>query len=308
MLIGEYVKWTDDIELLEMMLPHIRRALEWIDKYGSRDGSGGFVAYSQQSEKGIANQGWKDSGNSVVHRNGAFAKAPIALVEVQGYVYQAKRNLAELLDNLREKSGATDWEQWSERLKAEAEALREQFEQDFWVEADRFYALALDEAGKQVETVTSNPGHALMSRIMQQERAEDVANKLLSKAMFSGYGIRTMAEGEKAYNPMSYHNGSVWPHDNSLCLLGLNEMGFHNAALTVMEGLLRQALISRITGCRSCFAGIPQIMDVLYATRLPAPRKHGQQRPRSSLYGRCSDCGSIMRIGEFVCTLSCPRE
>lgn len=237
-LIGEYVKWTDDKKLLEMMLPHIRRALEWIDTYGSRDGCGGFVAYFQQSEKGIENQGWKDSGNSVVHRDGTFAKAPIALAEVQGYVYQAKRSLAGLLDNLREKSGAPDWEQWSTSLKAEAEALREQFERDFWVEAERYYALALDEAGKQVETVTSNPGHALMSGIMKTERAEAVAGKLLSKAMFNGYGIRTMAEGEKAYNPMSYHNGSIWPHDNSLCLLGLNEMGFHNAALTVMEGLL----------------------------------------------------------------------
>lgn len=238
LLINEYVKWTDDKALLKLMLPHIRRALEWIDLYGSRDTTSGFIAYAQQAAKGIANQGWKDSGNSIVHRNGSFAKAPIALVEVQGYVYQAKRCLAELLDQLQEDSGAQDWDSWSRQLKAEAEALKERFEQHYWMDSEEYYALALDESGQQVKMHTSNPGHALMSRIMEPERAKAVATRLLSNEMFSGYGIRTMAEGEKAFNPMSYHNGSIWPHDNSLCLLGLNEMEFHDEALTVMEGLL----------------------------------------------------------------------
>ncbi|WP_372661064.1 glycogen debranching N-terminal domain-containing protein [Cohnella sp.] len=237
-LIGEYVKWTNDTALLEAMLPHIRRALEWIDKYGVREGSG-FVSYVRESAKGISNQGWKDSGNSIVHRSGDYAAAPIALVEVQGYVYQAKTTLAELLCTLKEMSGAMDWEDWSLRLSSEAEKLRESFEQFFWVESDQFYALALDEEEKQVETVTSNAGHVLMSGMLMPERAAAVARKLVSKELFSGYGIRTMAEGEKAYNPMSYHNGSIWPHDNSLCLIGLNEQGFQAEARIVMEGLLQ---------------------------------------------------------------------
>ncbi|EXX85533.1 amylo-alpha-1,6-glucosidase, partial [Paenibacillus darwinianus] len=186
-LIGEYVKWTDDAALLEAMLPHIRRALAWIDRYGNRDGSG-FVSYFQESAKGIANQGWKDSGNSVVHRSGEYAKAPIALVEVQGYVYQAKTTLGLLLETLKEQSGADDWADWSCRLKSEAEVLRERFEESFWMEGDRFYALALDEGRKPVETVTSNPGHVLMSGMMKRERAAAVAHKLVSEPLFSGYG------------------------------------------------------------------------------------------------------------------------
>lgn len=236
-LLAEYVKWTDDTELLEAMLPHIKRALEWIDKYGDRDGSG-FVSYHKESSKGIANQGWKDSGNSVVHRSGEFARTPIALVEVQGYVYQAKTTLAELFRTLKLNSAAEDWSGWSSRLISEAEQLRERFETAFWVESDQFYALALDGERKQVETVTSNPGHVLMSGMLRKERSAAVARKLVSKELFSGYGIRTMADGEKAYNPMSYHNGSIWPHDNSLCLMGLNSQGFHGEALAVVEGLL----------------------------------------------------------------------
>ena len=233
-LIGEYVKWTDDIELLEMMLPHIRRALEWIDKYGSRDGSGGFVAYSQQSEKGIANQGWKDSGNSVVHRDGAFAKAPIALVEVQGYVYQSKRDLAELLDQLREKSGATDREQMvGSVLKPRRE---------------RFGNSSSDSSGSKQTASMHLPW---MKRASRWRRLPQTRGMRLCPASWSRKGRRMWPtsccprrcsavtaferwrRARKLYNPMSYHNGSVWPHDNSLCLLGLNEMGFHNAALTV---------------------------------------------------------------------------
>ncbi|WP_051250466.1 amylo-alpha-1,6-glucosidase [Paenibacillus harenae] len=237
-LIGEYVKWTDDSALLEQMIPHIKLALEWIDVYGDRDGSG-FVSYFQESEKGIANQGWKDSGNSIVHRSGEYAKSPIALVEVQGYVYQAKLTLSQLFGTLKLKPEATDWSCWSTALKEEAEALRIRFEEKYWMESDQYYALALDEEQKPVETVTSNTGHVLMSGMIRGERAAAVARKLVDKELFSGYGIRTMADGEIAYNPMSYHNGSIWPHDNSVCLMGLNAQGFHKEAVTVMEGLLK---------------------------------------------------------------------
>ncbi|WP_340008872.1 amylo-alpha-1,6-glucosidase [Paenibacillus sp. FSL K6-0276] len=236
-LIGEYVKWTDDMVLFEEMIPNIKRALEWIDACGDLDESG-FVTYNTKSAKGITNQGWKDSSNSVIHRNGEYAKAPIALAEVQGYVYQAKTTIAELLRTMKPYSNDYKMIAWSSNLIAEAEELAKLFEKGFWVESDQFYALALDGDRKQVETVTSNPGHLLMSGILKPHRAEAVADKLVSKELFSGYGIRTMAEGEKGYNPISYHNGSVWPHDNSLCLMGLNHEGFHKEALTVMEGLL----------------------------------------------------------------------
>ncbi|MEK4348244.1 amylo-alpha-1,6-glucosidase [Paenibacillus sp. FSL P4-0184] len=236
-LIGEYVKWTDDIPLFEEMMPNIRRALEWIDTCGDLDESS-FVTYNKESAKGIKNQGWKDSSNSVVHRNGEYAQAPIALAEVQGYVYQAKTTIAELLRTMKPYSNDNKMIAWSSNLIAEAEELSKLFEKEFWVESDRFYALALDCGREQVETVTSNPGHVLMSGMLNPDRAAAVADKLLSKEMFSGYGIRTMAEGEKGYNPISYHNGSVWPHDNSLCLMGLNHEGFHKEAVTVIEGLL----------------------------------------------------------------------
>jgi len=235
----EYVKWTDDRELFLTLLPAIRRALAWIDEYGDAGGRG-LLSYHQESSKGLANQGWKDSGNAIAHRSGSYAETPIALVEVQGYVYQAKRQLAELLRALplpAEEEGAA----WAERLEAEADALRERCEAAYWLETDDYYALAIDGRGEQVETVTSNPGHLLMSGLPSPERAAAVARKLVSPALFSGYGIRTMAEGEQAYNPMSYHNGSIWPHDNSLCLLGLAAQGFREEATVVMEGLLEAA-------------------------------------------------------------------
>ncbi|TJY42817.1 amylo-alpha-1,6-glucosidase [Cohnella pontilimi] len=234
-LLGEYVRWTDDKQLLEQLLPNVKRALEWIDVYGDPDGRG-FTSYDRKSAKGISNQGWKDSGNSAVHRSGQFAEAPISLAEVQGYVYQAKRLLSELLPGVN--GAGENMAAWSSKLAAEAEQLQERFEKEFWVESDQFYAMALDQDRKQVETVTSNPGHVLMSGMLQKDRAAAVAKKLVSKELFGGYGIRTMAVGETAYSPMSYHNGSVWPHDNSICLIGLASEGFHKEAMTVVEGLL----------------------------------------------------------------------
>ncbi|MGK9251760.1 amylo-alpha-1,6-glucosidase [Paenibacillus humicus] len=232
-LLGEYVRWTGDMNTLKRLLPHADRALEWIDRYGDHGGRG-FTSYYQESSKGIANQGWKDSADSVVHRDGRYAEAPVALVEVQGYVYQAKQALAGLFRTLNdpERSGQ------AVRLEAEAEALRQRFEERFWMEDRQYYAIALDGDSAQVGTVTSNPGHVLMSGLVSPERAEAVARRLISPEMFSGYGIRTMAEGEKAYNPMSYHDGSIWPHDNSLCLMGLARYGLDKEAAVVMEGLL----------------------------------------------------------------------
>jgi len=232
-LAAEYAYWTGDVELIEKLLPNIERALAWIDESGDRD-KDGWVEYYQESSKGIANQGWKDSADSVVHANGEFAVAPIALVEVQGYVYQAKLRLAPILERLGH-------HEMADRLRGEAERLKEAFDGAFWMPDEQFYAIALDKNKEQVHSVTSNPGHLLMSNIIPEDKGLQVAQRLVASDMFGGYGIRTMSNGSTGYNPMSYHDGSVWPHDNSLILMGMSRMGFKEEAATVISGLLKAA-------------------------------------------------------------------
>lgn len=238
LLAAEYVRWTGEAEALRELKPHLERALQWVDDNAAR--YGGFVSYHSESAKGIANQGWKDSADSIVHCEGEYAATPIALVEVQGYVYRAKSQLARQFAGLSEEPG-DGWDEWARRLEAEAEALRQRFEAAFWLEDESYYAIALDRDGRPVRSVTSNPGHALSSGLFAPERAAAVARRLVAPDLFSGYGIRTMAAGQTGYNPMSYHDGSVWPHDNSMCLLGLAEQGFAAEAATVVEGLLASA-------------------------------------------------------------------
>jgi len=228
-----YFHWTGDLETIRTLRSSIDQALHWIDAYGDRDGDA-FVEYHVASSKGIANQGWKDSGDSIVHDDGEFAASPIALVEVQGYVYFAKTGIAKLYRELGEETTAA-------RLEREAAELKRRFEASFWMEDERYYAIALDKDKRQVRSVTSNPGHLLMTGLTDGERAKDVARRLVADDMFSGYGIRTMSVRSAGYNPMSYHDGSVWPHDNSLALLGLSRMGFPREALAVVEGLFRAA-------------------------------------------------------------------
>ncbi|MFC0187087.1 glycogen debranching N-terminal domain-containing protein [Fictibacillus aquaticus] len=232
-LLTEYVKWTGDLKIVEQLEETIDGTLKWIDEYGDRDGDL-FVEYHQESSKGIANQGWKDSGDSIVHRNGDYAETPIALSEVQGYVYQAKTGLAELFEKIGKTEKAAE-------LRAQASRLKEKFDEAFWMEDVQFYAIALDKEKKQVGTITSNPGHVLLSGMLDSDKAEAVTEKLLSPEMFSGYGIRTMAEGEAGYNPMSYHDGSIWPHDNSLSILGMSKSGHQDAANKAITGLLNAA-------------------------------------------------------------------
>ncbi|KUP04930.1 amylo-alpha-1,6-glucosidase [Bacillus coahuilensis p1.1.43] len=230
-LLVEYVSWTGDISLVKELQENIDAALIWIDSYGDQDGDL-YVEYHQESSKGIANQGWKDSGDSIVHRNGDYAKTPIALSEVQGYVYQAKVGIASIYQYLHEdKKAAT--------LLKEAEELKARYNEDFWMPDEGFYAIALDENKKQVGTITSNPGHTLWSGILPEERVKVVSDMLVSDKMFSGFGIRTMGEGEAAYNPMSYHDGSIWPHDNSMIVIGMSKSGQKEHALKVMEGLVK---------------------------------------------------------------------
>ncbi|MGG1574263.1 amylo-alpha-1,6-glucosidase [Fictibacillus sp. NRS-1165] len=232
-LLTEYTKWTGDLVLAEELKQNVEDALKWIDQYGDRDGDG-FVEYHQESSKGIANQGWKDSGDSVVHRNGDYAETPIALSEVQGYVYQAKMGIADLY----EKSGKSDE---AVRLREQAQQLKRNFHDRFWMEDQSFYAIALDKDKNQVGTMTSNPGHVLFSGMMDEIHAHQTVDQLVSPRFFSGYGIRTMAEGEAGYNPMSYHDGSVWPHDNSMILLGMSKTNHQKEANKIMDGLIQAA-------------------------------------------------------------------
>lgn len=213
MLAGEYYERTGDLAFIKTIWSNIDRALQWIDVYGDLDGDG-FVEYQQRSPSGGLQQGWKDSEDSVFHRDGRAANGPIALCEVQGYVYAAKQNaavLAELL-GLPEKA---------EKLHEQAATLKEKFERSFWCDELSTYALALDGDKRQCRVRTSNAGHALFSEIASPEHARLVAKTLFGTDSFSGWGIRTVAASEARYNPISYHNGSVWPHDNVMIARGL---------------------------------------------------------------------------------------
>ncbi len=232
-LLCDYDAWTGDLALARDLLPNIRAALHWIDTYGDRDGDL-LIEFEADSGRGLAVQSWKDSADSLSHRDGSPASGAIAVAEAQGYVYDAKRRLAPLLARLGEHDLA-------ERLSREATALKERFNAAYWM-ADRDYlALALDGAKRQVGTVTSDAGHCLWSGIVDTEKATPVARRLTAPDLFSGWGIRTLATGEATYNPMSYHNGSVWPHDTSLCALGLKRYGYDRAANTVAMAVVAAA-------------------------------------------------------------------
>ena len=221
-LLGATYEWTGDRALVDRLWPNALAALRWIDEWGDRDGDG-FVEYERRSPRGLLNQGWKDSGDAIRDRHGREAKAPIALAEVQGYVFDAKTRMAALA-RMRGEVELAD------RLVRDAETLRARFEEAFWVEDQRFYAMALDADKKQADAIGSNAGQCLWSGIVSPARARDVADRLLSPAMFSGWGIRTYAQGQPGFNPFGYHTGTVWPHDTSLAAAGLKRYGFQDEA------------------------------------------------------------------------------
>ena len=234
-LLAETWRWTDDEVLARRLREPATKALEWIDRYGDVDGDG-FVEYARRADGGLRNQSWKDSGDSQRFHDGHLADAPIAPVEVQGYVFDAKRGLAEIAREVWRDRALAD------RLEKEAEELRARFDEAFWVE-DRggFYALALDGEKKQVDSLCSNMGHLLWSGIVPPERVPAVVDRLLAEELFSGWGIRTMGSGEAAYNPISYHNGTVWPHDTALAAWGLARHGYVEGARRIARALIEAA-------------------------------------------------------------------
>ena len=247
-LAGAYYDRTGDSEFLQRIWPHVELALQWIDKFGDVDGDG-FVEYARHSDKGLVQQGWKDSNDSVFHADGTIADAPIALCEVQGYVYAAKRAAARLCKILGEKGKSTV-------LRSEAESLRVRFEEQFWCEELSAYALALDGRKRPCRVRTSNAGHCLYAGIASADRAPMVAQTLLSADFFTGWGVRTVACNEARYNPLSYHNGSVWPHDNSLIASGLAKYGFKDPAGQILLGLLDLSDMVQLHRLPELFCGL----------------------------------------------------
>jgi glycogen debranching enzyme len=249
MLAGEYYQRSGDKALIQHLWPNIQAALQWMDDYGDIDGDG-FVEYAPHGNKGLIQQGWKDSNDSVFHADGSLAEPPIALCEVQGYVYAAKLAASHLAGELGDQKTCT-------RLESQAAALRDKFEEAFWCEDLGLYALALDGYKKGVCRVrTSNAGHTLFSGIASPEHARKTAHSLLEPDFFSGWGIRTLASGEPRYNPLSYHNGSVWPHDNALIASGFGRYGFRNLAGRVMLALLDVSSFMELHRLPELFCGL----------------------------------------------------
>jgi glycogen debranching enzyme len=234
MLAAAYYDRTGDLEFINSIWDNIERALDWMDHYGDVDGDG-FLEYARRSGKGLVQQGWKDSHDSVFYEDGTLAEPPIALCEVQGYAYAARKGAAELA----RKRGLINF---AGRLSQQASVLQERFEEAFWVEELGTYAFALDGKKRQCRVTVSNPGHCLWTRIARPDRAKRVAEGLMDENLFSGWGVRTVGTREARYNPMSYHNGSVWPHDNALVALGLANYGFTSYALRLLESMFEASL------------------------------------------------------------------
>jgi glycogen debranching enzyme len=232
-LMGEVSRWGVSAEDIAALLPHADRALDWIRDYGDRDGDG-FVEYERLNDQGLINQGWKDSWDGINFADGRLAEAPIALCEVQGYVYSAYIARAWMARDAGDKLLA-------EELQDRAAQLKKRFNEAFWLPDLGYYAIALDRDKRPVDACASNMGHCLWSGIVDADKAQLVADRLMSPEMFSGWGVRTLATDMGAYNPVSYHNGSVWPHDNALIVAGLMRYGFVQEAQTLSVALLEAA-------------------------------------------------------------------
>ncbi len=247
MLAGLYAERTGDDAIIVELWPAIEAALSWINGPGDRDGDG-FIEYYRATERGLANQGWKDSEDAIFHADGRLAEGPIALAEVQGYVYCAKQVLARCAERL-------GWAERARTLKAEADQLAERFDASFWCPELGTYALALDGKKEPCRVRSSNAGQVLFTGIAKRDRAIEVADGLLRPQFFSGWGIRTIANTEARYNPMSYHNGSIWPHDNALIALGLARYDLKRPLERVFKGLFEAASYFEMRRLPELFCG-----------------------------------------------------
>jgi len=247
MLAGMYYQHTADITTIKRLWPNIKAALHWINNFGDLDGDG-FVEYKHKAENGLTNQGWKDSHDSIMYKNGELAEPPIALCEVQGYVYAAK-NFASMLAEVLNES------ELAQQLATEAKALKQKFNEVFWDDESSCYALALDGNKKPCNVVSSNPGHCLFCGIIDEDKASKLVATLTSAEMFSGWGIRTLSEGTKKYNPMSYHNGSIWPHDNAIIASGMAKYGFQKEATKILSALFDASLFIELQRLPELYCG-----------------------------------------------------
>jgi glycogen debranching enzyme len=237
-LLDEYERWSGDVDLVRALEPNARAALDWIDKYGDRDGDG-YIEYQRTTELGLDNQCWKDSWNSILFHDGTLAPTPRAVCEIQGFAYDAKVRCARLAREI--------WkdEALAVKLEKQAAELKRRFNNDYWIPDRKFFALALDGSKRKVDSLCSNMGQLLWSGIVDEDKAVAVRDHLMSPKMFSGWGIRTMAEGEGGYNPIEYHNGTVWPHDCSFIADGLARYGFRKDAAAIIAGIFEASVFFR---------------------------------------------------------------
>jgi glycogen debranching enzyme len=255
MLLGELRRWGLHKEEVDRLLPHADRAMEWIAGYGDLDGDG-FVEYQRKTDRGLYNQGWKDSYDGINFADGSLAQTPIALVEVQGYVYAACLAMSHFA---RERNDDATSAHYADR----AAELKQRFNEAFWMPDRGWFAIGLDRDKKHIDSLASNMGHCLLTGIVDVDKAEAVADRLMSPEMFSGWGVRTLASSMGAYNPMSYHNGSVWPHDNAIIAGGLMRYGFVEQAQRVTMSLLDAS---------SAFDGrLPELFCGFDRTEYPRP-------------------------------------
>ncbi len=246
-LLSEYFKWTGDRELLEEMRPALAAALRWLIEYGDIDGDG-LIEYQRMSDKGLLNQGWKDSGDAMAHADGTLAQAPIALVEEQGYAADAFRRAAALMRVFGDPKQA-------DQLMARSNTLMQKLDLSFWLAERAYYAMALDRDKRPLAVISSNPGHLLFTHTISDDRARDVVTKLMAHGLYSGWGVRTLSEEEQTYNPMSYHRGSLWPHDNSLIAYGMASYGYQQEASTIFSALYEASLHFREYRLPELFCG-----------------------------------------------------
>ncbi|MCM2373682.1 amylo-alpha-1,6-glucosidase [Aporhodopirellula aestuarii] len=250
-LAGQYYRRTNDREFIELIWHNIRRAVDWIDEYGDVDGDG-FVEYESHNDRGLTHQCWKDSNDSIFHSDGRDATGAIAVSEVQGYVYQAKLLAAELAEVMNDPA-------WANELRSQAGKLKQKFNEAFWVNSIGTYAIALDGDKTPCEVRNSNAGHLLLSGIVDESHAASVAATLTDARAFNGWGIRTISEGEARFNPMSYHNGSVWPHDTAMCAAGLARYGFRDECARVIAGLFDASLFNDLHRLPELFCGFDRL-------------------------------------------------